>query len=326
MIKKAFSMIEVMIVLTVIGFIIIAELCIINQKANEYGQSYYATYNALKKANYNVLADIYCPDVNSTNAACRLGPRSYPTEPRELCSRLTEFINVSENNCSSTNFTVINDNANNINTNNPAFIASNSFRFYIGNERTYVVTDVNGRRDELRYFVVYVDINGEKRPNRLRCDDSDVLPDIVPFALTRRGEVIPMGLPVYSNAYMTAKIKYPGTINEDSNEMENKSASSMSYYEATFGAWPNGNNSEVQENYDIPFSIMLSEDRIYQNSSIRQCYNGTIARMKTEKQYKEEAITKATRENTNHIHRTRGCIGGTFNCRVVIDSSINTRW
>ena len=65
--KKAFTMIEVLIILTLIGFILIAELIILNTKSNQYGQPYYTAYNALRKAAYNVLADMYCPDENSSD-------------------------------------------------------------------------------------------------------------------------------------------------------------------------------------------------------------------------------------------------------------------
>ena len=311
--KKAFTMIEVLIILTLIGFILIAELIILNTKSNQYGQPYYTAYNALRKAAYNVLADMYCPDENSSDPDCRIGPRQFPTTPQALCSRLTEFINTSEKNCE--NLTPINDMADNINNKAPHFIASNSFRFYFSDMKSIEADDTFGNTNSLDYFVVYVDINGEKRPNRITCEGEQILPDIVPFAVTRRGEVIPMGYPVYSSNYITAKIIYPSKVGDDG-VLTNRSSGSMSYYDAVYGAWPSSTAREVQRHIDIPFSIMFSQDDIYNNSNIRQCYDGRDLRLKTEESYKQLAKDKTD----------EGCKGGTYSCRVVIDSSIHTRY
>lgn len=312
--KRGFSMIEVMVILGFIGFIVITELVILNSKVNEYGNPYYTVYNALKKASYNVLADMYCPDPNSEDEDCKIGPREFPKNSEDLCLRLAEFINTSEKNCSATDLD-INDKADNINTNQPRLIASNSYRFYFSDLKKTQATDAYGNVNELEYFVAYVDLNGDKRPNRLTCEGTKLLPDIVPFAITRRGEVIPMGYPVYSKIYLTAKIKYPASVDSDGN-MTNRTSASLSYYDAVYGAWPEKGTKNVLRNIDIPFSIMFGEDDIYEDSNIRQCYDGREPELKGEDVYKDEAINR----------EIEGCQGGTYSCRVVIDSSIDKRW
>jgi len=117
--RRGFSMIELIVIMTFISFIVIIELMILNNKVNEYATPYYTVYNALKKASYNILADMYCPDPRSADPDCRVGPRDFPTTSEELCLRLAEFINTAELNCSATELD-INDLANNINTNQPA--------------------------------------------------------------------------------------------------------------------------------------------------------------------------------------------------------------
>ena len=74
----------------------------------------------------------------------------------------------------------------------------------------------------------------------------------------------------------------------------------------------------VQENIDIPFSIQFT-DRMPADSLINQCYSETTApefNLKTRQEFRNELVN---RENL-------GCIGGTYACRVIIDSSIETRF
>lgn len=313
--KNAFTMIEILIVFVIIGFILVAELIILNSKSNEYGNPYYTIYNSLKKTSYNVLADLYCPGSACPNTSLTF-PRQFPTNGEDLCKRFAEFLNVSENHCEG--LTPINDAANNIDTNNPHLVLSNSYRMYFGDEKLYTWKDSSGISQQLNYFVVYVDLNGEKAPNRLTCKGTKVMPDIVPFAITRRGETIPMGYPVYSKLYITAKISYPSISKEGTTELENKTSGSMSFYDAIYGAWPSAISGEVEKHIDIPFSLMFSDedDFIKANSNIRQCYDGREPELKPESEYKAMALSK----------ESEGCKGGTYNCRVIVDSTTTTRY
>ena len=312
--RLGFSMVELLVIIGFIGFIVIVELMILNNKMNEYATPYYTVYNALKKASYNILADIYCPNPTSSDPDCQVGPRDFPTNSEELCLRLSEFINTSLLNCSADELDIT-DKADNFVISSPRMIASNSYRFHFSGLKEIEIRDDYGNLNPLQYFVVYVDLNGRKRPNRLTCDGGRILPDIVPFVITRRGEVIPMGLPVYNSAYMTAKIKYPARLAADET-MEDRTSGSMNYYSAIYGAWPEDGTKNVKANMDIPFSIMFADKIAYDGSDIKQCYDGRIMQMKHELTYKDEAINR----------ESEGCKAGTYNCRVVIDSSTNARW
>lgn len=322
--KKAFSMIEMLIIIVLIGFIVIAELMILNNKINEYGQPYYTAYNALKKAAYNVLADIYCPG-DSCPDKTLTAPRAFPTNSQDLCLRLAEFINTAQLNCTlGGDVKDINDMADNLNAATPPrMIATNSFRFYFSGMKTVNdIHDVYGNLYDMNYFVVWVDLNGEKEPNRLTCNESKLYPDIVPFAITTRGEVIPMGFPVYNTLYLTAKIKFPTEIEtvEENGEIKetvnNKSSASLSFFEAIYGAWAkDGTTREIQDNIDIPFSILFSKE-FPNDSLIHQCYNGSVPNLLRQADYEDRAIS----------YQDKGCMGGSYACRVIIDSNIETRF
>lgn len=292
--KHAFTIMEIMIVFTIIGIIIVFELIILQNRMNQYGAPYYNVYSALKKASYNILADMYCPDPNSEDPECVKGPRPFPDNPYDLCRRLAEFINVPKGATCGENKNDtskdINDDATNLNEDTIRFIASNSFRFYISPLKTY--TFESG--ETLDYFIVYVDINGKEGPNRVDKTPSDkVYPDIVPFAITTRGEAIPMGYPIYSNIYLTAKIGYPAA-EMNGSIVDNRFSKSMSFFEAIQGAW--GGTISPDITFSIPFN-----DNLPNTNLAKKFYLGQVP----------EATEFMSQE---------GCKGGEYTCRVVIDS------
>ena len=115
--KNAFTIIESIIVLMIIGVISTFALAVVKSDKNKYGPLYYTAYEVLRKANYSVYADPNCPylpndhsdivnDSNTINEindsigsnavpccganGCR--PRAYPVNSFQLCERLSEFI------------------------------------------------------------------------------------------------------------------------------------------------------------------------------------------------------------------------------------------
>lgn len=296
--KSAFTLTEILIMLTIIGFIMVAQLVVLNSKVNQYSGAYYTVYNAIRKTAYNVLADIYCPckDPNCPDAACKAGPRAFPTDSKNLCKRFAEFINTAENNCD--NQTLIDESLNFKNA-TPAFIATNSFRFYFYKNR--LTSTVGGKK--VNYFITFVDLNGEKRPNRFVCDDTDVLPDIIPFIITDSGDVIPVGLPVYSKAYMTATV---GVSTADPSEK----TKAMAFKDAVLTAWPNNAN---RENINIPFSVDYSN---YLSTSMKTNFNSCTDGNKKKVDYINQSL------NDSKL----GCHSGTYDCRVTIDKHKTTRF
>ena len=84
-------------------------------------------------------------------------------------------------------------------------------------------------------YIVYTDINGKKSPNRLNLEEGNELyPDIVPFAVTTRGEVIPMGYPIYDTMYLSAQVRYraeqkEGGASGEAPEIETKKSKSYTF-------------------------------------------------------------------------------------------------
>ena len=315
--KFAYSMFELLIVFTLISFLIIYELIIVNRKMNEYGGVYYNAYNTLRKVTYNIFIDTYCPS-NSVQPEpgadpdydCTKGARAFPKDVTELCKRYTEYLNVPNgaNFCTEKKEAQghgnINEKADNISEDTLKFKTTNTFRFYISgtgsnNESPYEYT-ANGSNDKVEYFIMYVDLNGSKAPNRVDKEvGNKVLPDIVPFAITRKGEVIPMGFPVYSTSYITAKVRYPDEAASDSYK-ENLSES-MSLYDAIAKAW-----GTADDNIDIPFTFKLND----------QLPSDNLA-----KYYVSQNLIP-----TSSVSLDSKCKEQTFECKVVIDSDSNVRF
>ena len=303
--KRAFTLTEILIVMTIVGFILIAQLSVLSSKINKYDGTYYRAYHTLHKAGYNILADMYCPGPSCPDASITQ-PRSFPTTTSALCARLAEWLNITTNNCNNNAFS-----HGNITEKSTAhLIASNGFKIYIGAMGEKEVS--NGQK--IKYFPVYVDINGEAKPNRTDCvAKSDVLPDIVPFAVTTRGETIPMGFPKYSKKYMTAKVKLPNeyTTSGGTNKIESKNTKTLSFFEAALASWPKNNNyNAVSNHFDIPFSQDYDSTNLHS-----QCY---------------QTISKATllsdAKSIIDSYKDKGCNGTSFTCRAIIDKPTSVRY
>ena len=212
--KKGFSLVEIIVVMTIIGIILIIELMIISGRKNQYGAPYYTVYNALKKTSYNILADIYCPNSQNCGGSeylpsgevCCTAPRPFPTTADGLCKRMVEFINPSSkedvhcNQDGGNKYKPVNHQANNINDETTiGFKASNSYKFYISEfygkdsrTETYKSFDADRKAattdDRVKYFIVYVDLNGEGKPNSLG-KVGDIYPDIVPLRYYRKADI-----------------------------------------------------------------------------------------------------------------------------------------
>ncbi len=355
--KNAFTLIEILLVFLIIGIIITFETIVLQGQLNQYAAPYYNAYNTLFKAAYNVQADIYCPDdtLPPGKQICPDGPRPFPKTTKELCERLKEFINTvpGKGSCKNTDIDDNSSNGNQFDEKHLRFVATNSFRYYIA-EKKFTDSNFkcppeatgslpqpcagsNNKKNGLNYFVVYVDITGEKAPNRVGMSKSDeIYPDIVPFAITINGEVVPMGYPIYSKIYMTAKIKYPQIeiINNETGEVkgshERQYSGSMDYFSAITGAWGGVANME------IPDSILFTEKMndkfpgksFYPNKKVKK-YNYSQSNPTTANLTIEE-------DNTNYkVHydddatptiKTKRCVPGTFDCEVIVDSMTEKRY
>ena len=339
--KIAFTLIEIMIVLGMVGMIIIFAMQILMGRINQYTTPYAVIFRALQKTSYNILADIHCPNPNSEIEECKTSTRSFPVNDEargiedqhvELCERLKEYLNAPDLNAGECDNPAVGDNGDlkivqngSDITSDPLlkFVTSNGMKFYTSDMMTYEVVkteDKNGDgdfndpgekiTDEVKYYIIYVDINGDSKPNSVE-PVGDYLPDIVPFAITSRGETIPLGFPTISSAYLTAKIKFPAVGTEEAGVFDERQYSkSMTFREAVFGAW----NGEAH--FDIPYSFDLN----YNNTSNNRAFRSLPSADKKWENCKFYG-------GTNQYDATRGgCVAGTFTCRVIIDTETTRRF
>ena len=325
--KNGFTLAEILIVLVFAGVILVYEINILTNKINQYGSLYYNVYNTLRKVGYNMFIDFGTP-----KGVQREFPKVTKGE-NGLCERLCEYLNVVEKdkNCDAEG---VNKNASNIGDKTLRFKTSNATRFYIDdnvyttNITKIVKEEVDGVeneteiQEELKYFIVYVDINGEKKPNSVQREgNSKVLPDIVPFAITiNHGEVIPMGYPIYDKNYMTAKIQYPACLDENGKTKEcefdkENYSEAMTFYEAISRAW------QGRQDVEIPYSNKLT-DLLSPNNLAKKFFNGEVQNNVPMTEQDIKLCTNCPEDTTNVAE----CIDdAVFECKVRIESSDKVR-
>ena len=94
----------------------------------------------------------------------------------------------------------------------PTFVASNGQKFYLSSATTANAVDFSEFGDKKytrkTYRFVVVDINGNMGPNS-QLKKGKQMPDLVLFAITDSGFVVPLGLPEFNKTYINAFVKYP---------------------------------------------------------------------------------------------------------------------
>ena len=243
--KKGMTLAETLFVFVIIG--IIASLAIVTvkpwDKACKY--SYSRMFHSLRLAIYNSM----------------LARTEFPKTSTEFCNALAEYINTSSNgtNCNQSRDL----------TNNPRIFpeekiqinTSNASRIWIGARAgkpfEHSERETSGVTSTTKYYLVYVDLNGNKGPNSAKWDERH-LSDIVAFAVTDALAVIPLGHPEVDNRYLYALVVYPQV---DENEPDGNISDDMTYYEAKRKAW--GNNVDSSENMSLHFQDDLPADSYF---------------------------------------------------------------
>lgn len=239
---NAFTIPELLIFLTIVGVISVFMMTIIKPGERYLPYAYYSVYTALSEAVYNIkedAVDINNRDITNTAKAedkvfpgAKIDPNNQneaKEAARELCKKLAidpesdpdnansgfeyGYINTTEYFCSSGDFKSISTKnqitEDDLNT-KMAFRATNSMKFYISNMASISVPDNinNNNSRTVKYFVVWVDLNGDRRPNITAWTEKKPA-DIVPFVITTSGIVIPVGAPILDSRYATVRIQYP---------------------------------------------------------------------------------------------------------------------
>ena len=239
---KGITIAEMLITLGIIGIIATLALITIKPYDKTYKWLYVRIYHTLETAVYNSM----------------MKRDKFPESTTAFCTMLTEYMNVSENNCTTAGDLTIN--ASEFPEKNIKLVASNGMRLWIAsNGGTYFIhtnTQVDGAPANMKYYVVFVDINGSKGPNKAQWSDAgnlgwnsdSKLVDMVAFVVTEASVVIPIGPPEIDTRYMLASAIYPP---DDPNRPDGTRSVPMSYFDAKHDAF--GNSTSLAEPMSLDF-------------------------------------------------------------------------
>lgn len=246
--KKAMTLAEVLFVFVIIG--IIATIAIVTvkpwDKACKY--AYSRMYHTLRLAFYNAM----------------LSQPEFPKTSTKFCELLVDFINTPQNGSNCVASRDLTNNPRIFPTDKIQIQASNGSRIWIGANQgapfQHTEQETSGVTTTIKYYLVYVDLNGNKGPNSGKWDERR-LSDIVAFAVTDGLTVIPLGHPEVDTRYLYAHVVYP-QINED--EPDGKVSDNVTYYQARKMAW--GNNIDSSDSMSFNIQNDLPKDSFFKLS------------------------------------------------------------
>lgn len=292
--KTAFTIPELLIFLTIVGVVSVMMMTIIKPGEKYLPYAYYNAYNALSTAAFNIKEDANDNNM-SGDATISDDDKYFPgalvalndgtnmkKAAKDLCKKLANkpdatdaedeygYINTSEYYCDKFKyysnigeFKAVNETGNE--GSEYAFRATNSMKFYISALGGKKVRDAMnpGTQYDLKYFIVWVDLNGDRRPNTPEWAKNKAT-DIVPFIITTSGKVIPVGGPTIDTRYTTVRLKYP------SDSSLKYSPRSMSFLEGQIAAY-NDKQFPTYDQLSLSHSFYndshLKKSTIYKNTS-----------------------------------------------------------
>lgn len=230
--KRAFTLAEMLITFFIMGVLAAMALMTVKPYEKTFKWLYVRIYHTLETAVYNSM----------------MTRTAFPTTSTAFCDMLREYVNASEFNCTAGDLT---RESTTFPEANIKLVASNGMRLWIASNggQAYTHTEViDGNTSEMKYFVVFADINGSKSPNSTLWVDAGKLADIVAFVVTEASVVIPIGPPEIDTRYMYATAIYPP---DDENQPEGTRSNPMSYYAAKNDAW--GASKSMAEPMSLDF-------------------------------------------------------------------------
>lgn len=287
--KYGFTLVELLCAIAILAVCI--TMALVNIKPAQKAAHKYFYSNALmtiQKAFYNAMINEFNPFIDivdkETGVVTPLKhSAANDTGTQRLCEGLTAFINTSSTSCSATN--LANELATNVSLSATADEAAVSARqglaqFTTANGMQYFISglidrNLNGDPNKrLRFYLVYVDINGDKGPNSIVYTEktksngtkTNIEPDVFAFALLENGLTCPLGIPEYDTNIMTARVSY-----FDSESRVVQTRQSLPYYQAKAKAWGFYSSSvNVLNNFtpDVPFTMNDAIRAVLNTSSL----------------------------------------------------------
>ena len=256
---KALTIAEVMITLLIISILCIFALSTIKPYDKTYKWLYVRIYHTLETAVYNSMM--------TRNSQDDPDMQGFPNSSTNFCNMLKEFMNASSEDvingqvspkCEASRDLAMS--AGDFPLDKVQLVLSNGMHLWIASNggAPYELTEViDGSPANMKYYVVFVDLNGSKGPNRAQWDvtgnvgwNSDYkMVDIVAFVVTEASVVIPIGPPEIDTRYMQAVAIYPPN---DENKPEGTRSAPNTYYWAKHDAW--GTSKSLTEPMSLNFA------------------------------------------------------------------------
>lgn len=274
--KSGFTLAELICALAVLSVCI--AMAIVNIKPAQKAAIKYLYSNAFhttQKAFYNAMIKQYNPfiDIVDKTTGRKLSVthgEGEDTGTQRLCDGLTFFINTSSTSCSSKNLaseigTDISITSDMTDAEKGALVTNRQekIQFTTANGMQYFISGMMDKTlngNNIKFYIVYVDVNGDKEPNsliytkRINSRGVEVVnePDIFAFALLDSGLVCPLGIPEYDTNIMTARISY-----FDNEGRSYQTRRSLPYYQAKASAWGFYGSGDDENKYysDVPFTM-----------------------------------------------------------------------
>lgn len=225
----------------------------------------------------------------------------------------------------------------------PSFVAANGQKFYISSTATAnAMHNVFGNEQQRKTFrFVAVDLNGSASPNT-QFRTNGRFPDIVLFAITSRGDVIPLGLPEFYKSYINAVVQYPEFLNKrDPNDPDRflrnevQESEHMTLFDARKHAWGpalgqvdatiygQGYNADEPLSYSSVFynnaatcktgCISSSKDERY----VDELYSQIVMQFLYNEEGSSEILPQLLSRNDTPVAEDKGCSFGSSPCRIV---------
>lgn len=225
----------------------------------------------------------------------------------------------------------------------PTFVTSNGQKFYMSKVVNANVTNsgLTDQYDRRQYRFVAVDLNGNMGPNS-QYRTAVKYPDIVLFAITSDGSIVPFGLPEFSKNYISAYIEYPTSIynatkgtNVPNSKLKSDSLTLVKARHSAWGATPGTIENVILGEYYMeaePFSLT---PKFYQN--MRTCKNDNGIGSKNTSHssnnviyadplyvelldyFSRDSLTKLANSNEidmRNVDTQYGCEDKTSNCKI----------
>ena len=254
-IKPAFTLVELMIAMAIVGIILVFGMVTMKPKDDGLKYLYSNAHRSLSIAYYNGLINT---DFNPFTFDADSYTETNDPGTEALCRLLTSYINSNnvgsydyDTGCSDSKFITGDAADNEFTSTKVQFTANNGMKFYLSKklevsfERPKVIGEDEKDTITYPYYLVFVDVNGDTLPNSILYHGAQK-PDIFAFAVFDTGYVIPLGIPEYDRTIMTASIAY-----FDDEFLLRYHPVPVAYFQAKGMAWgfymPKQSNSSVED-------------------------------------------------------------------------------